>query len=389
LVIVHVITRLLRAGSEENTVATCLAQAQAGHEVYLVHGADWNPLYEGRCKGRVKLVKIDDLVHPVDARRDLAAVVALRRLFLELKPAVVHTHQSKAGIVGRLAARLARVPTIVHGVHVVPFVGVSRGKRMIYLTAERALAGITDAFINVSDGTRQILLEHSVGAARQHFVAHSGMELARFRAAAWPADWRALLGTDRKPPVVLMLAALEDRKRHVAFLEAFREVLVRVPDARLILAGEGPMRGAVEAAIDRLRLRTHVRLLGFHGQPEQLIALSDLTVLTSLREGLPRVVVQSMAGGKPVVITQLPGIAEIVRHGHNGIIVGADDVKRAAETVADLLLDPERLGRLSEGAAGTDVSSWEVDAMCKTITEIYGLVAPQVSSTLPVRPERL
>jgi glycosyltransferase involved in cell wall biosynthesis len=214
------------------------------------------------------------------------------------------------------------------------------------------------------------------------------MDLSRFRSAAWPPQWQALLGTARKPPVVLMLAALEDRKRHVEFLEAFRELLVRVPDAHLILAGEGPMRGTVEAAIDRLRLRHAVHLLGFHGQPEQLIALCDLTVLTSLREGLPRVVIQSMAGGKPVVITDLPGIAEIVRHGHNGIIVGADQVKQAADAVADLLLDRTRLNQLSEGAAGTDVSSWEVDAMCRTITQIYGHVSPQPAPDMPVAPER-
>jgi glycosyltransferase involved in cell wall biosynthesis len=375
MLIVHVITRLLRAGSEENTVATCLAQAAAGHEVYLLHGAEWNPIYEARCQGLVKLVRVADLVHPIDLRRDAAAVAAMRRMFLQWKPAVVHTHQSKAGIVGRFAARLAEVPTIIHGVHIVPFVGVSTGKRLVYLTAERALAGITSAFINVSDGTRQLCLDHGVGRAGQHFVAHSGMDLSRFRNASWPAEWQALLDTDRKPPVVLMLAALEERKRHIEFLEAFRGVLTRLPEARLLLAGEGPMRGAVEAAIDRLQLRSRVHLLGFYPQPEQLISLCDLTVLTSMREGLPRVIVQSLAGGRPVVTTELPGIGEIIDHGTNGVVVAANGVKQAAETCGDILLDRAHLKRLQDGAARTDVTRWGVDAMCETIAGIYQRVA--------------
>jgi glycosyltransferase involved in cell wall biosynthesis len=374
MLIAHVLTRLLRAGSEENTIATCLSQAEAGHDVVLIHGNESNSLQRERCGTAMQLIEIPDLVHPVNPRRDYRATLAMRNLFRKIRPLVVHTHQSKAGITGRIAARLAHVPVIVHGVHTLPFVNVGVAKKTIYLTAERAVAGFTNAFINVSEGTRQSCIEHAVGRPEQHFVAHSGFDVSRFQNATLPEDWRAIVGVSedqRKPPVVLMLAALEERKRHVAFLEVFERILQRVPDARLLLAGEGPARAAVEAAIASRNLSASVKLLGFYPSPERLIALCDLTVLTSVREGLPRVFIQSLAGGKPVVTTHLHGISEIVQDGVNGLIVPGEDLRHAADAVARLLTEPRVLRQMQAEAKRTDVSSWGVDSMCSTVFEVY------------------
>jgi len=379
MIIAHVITRLLLAGSEENTIASCLAQARSGHEVLLIHGNEWHPTQLANCGRDVKLIEIRDLVHEVNPRKDIRATRALRSLFLKTRPNVVHTHQSKAGIIGRCAARLANVPVIVHGVHILPFTGTGLAKKMMYLTAERGVARFTNAFVNVSEGTRQTCLDHAVGRPEQHFVAHSGFDIDRFRNAPWPDDWRAMLGVppnESKPPVVLMLAALEPRKRHVEFLEVFQRITARNPDVRLLLAGEGSTRPAVEQAIDTLKLGANVRLIGFHAHPEQLISLADLTVLTSLREGLPRVTVQSLAGGKPVITTVLPGIEEVVQHGVNGLITPGDDLRVTADAVADLLASPTRLERMQAAAARTDVSTWRVDSMCATLADIYDRFVP-------------
>jgi glycosyltransferase involved in cell wall biosynthesis len=374
MIVAHVITRLLRAGSEENTIGTCLAQADAGNQVVLIHGSEWSPTQAARCSSKMRLIEVKELVHAIDPRKDIQAIRTLRALFRDMRPTVVHTHQSKAGIIGRCAARLSRVPVIVHGVHIVPFASVGRMQKLVYLAAERAVAGCTDAFINVSEGTRQLYLQHAVGRPERHFVAHSGFDIERFQDATWPEDWRALCGVQEavdKPPIILMLAALEPRKRHIEFIESFERITQKVPDVRLLLAGEGPMRQAIEATIARLGLQTHIRLLGFSSVPEQLISLADMTVLTSTREGLPRVIVQSLAGGKPVVTTQLPGVAELITDGSNGLITPAEDLGCTANAVAELLLDVERLRLMQAGARQTDVSSWGMGAMCNTISGIY------------------
>ncbi len=376
--IVHVLTRLLRAGSEENTVASCRAQAAAGHEVHLVHGREFDPRWYEANTGGFGLVAVDSLVHPLAPGRDAVAFRDLRRLFRRLRPDVVHTHQSKAGIIGRLAAKAEGVPCIVHGVHIVPFVNVGPGQRGVYLAAERIAARVTDAFIDVSRGMRDVCVAAGVGRPNDHHVVHSGFDLDRFAAADWPEDWREILGVaegEAKPPVVLMLAAFEPRKRHCEFLEAFTAVVERHPDVRLILAGEGPHRAAVDAAVVRLNLEESVRVLGYRTDPERLIAFADLCTLVSTREGLPRVVMQYLVGGKTCVVSDLPGLDEVVQNGVNGIVTPSDDLASAAAAISRLLDDRAEHARLTAGALLSDLSSWRVEHMTAEIERVYGLAA--------------
>lgn len=372
--IVHVLTRLLRAGSEENTLACCLAQVKHGHEVLLVHGNEKDATLQASVAKTMRVVALETLVHPLSPSNDIAALRQLSRLLLEWHPDIVHTHQSKAGIIGRLAAKRANVPGIIHGVHILPFLDVGHAQKLTFLAAERVTAKVTRAFIDVSQSMRDICIAHHIGSPDQHHVVHSGFDLNRFSRARWPEQAARLLGIapgEPKPPVVLMLAALEPRKRHVEFIEAFVQVVDRIPDVRLILAGEGPTRPDVEAAIKRSPVASSIHLIGYHSEPEQLINMADVCVLTSMREGLPRVVMQYLAGGRPCVVSQIPGLDEIVRHGVNGIVTPAHDVDAAAAAVADLLENKAYHARLAEGAKCTDLSSWGLDAMCDSVETVY------------------
>ncbi|WP_018237161.1 glycosyltransferase [Ensifer sp. BR816] len=372
--IVHVLTRLLRAGSEENTLACCFAQANHGHEVLLVHGNEYDAALRASVGKAMRVVALDTLVHPLSPASDVAALRQLNSLLLEWHPDIVHTHQSKAGIIGRLAARQANVPGIIHGVHILPFLHVGNAQKLIFLAAERLTARFTRAFIDVSQSMRDICIAHHIGGPDQHHVVHSGFDLKRFSQARWPDETPRLLGIapgDPKPPVVLMLAALEPRKRHVPFIEAFAQVVERIPNVRLLLAGEGPGRPEVEAAIARSPVAGSIHLIGYHSAPEQLINLADVCVLTSMREGLPRVVMQYLAGGRPCVVSELPGLEEVVRNGVNGVVTPAQDVAAAAAAVADLLENEAYSARLADGARRTDLTSWGLDAMCDSVETVY------------------
>ncbi|TPK34302.1 glycosyltransferase family 4 protein [Mesorhizobium sp. B2-5-4] len=372
--IVHVLTRLLRAGSEENTLACCLAQARHGHEVLLVHGQEYDAGLRASVAGAIRVVTLEKLINSISPSRDISAFGQLTRLIRDWQPDIVHTHQSKAGIVGRLAAKEANVRCIVHGVHILPFVHVGNAQRLMFLAAERLAAKVTRAFIDVSQAMRDICIANHLGSPDQHHVVHSGFDLTRFANARWPQEPHLLLGTaagEPKPPVILMLAALEPRKRHVEFIEAFGQVVDRIPNVRLILAGEGPTRSAVEAAIERSPFANNVRMIGYHCEPERLISLADVCVLTSMREGLPRVVMQYLAGGRASVVSHLPGVEEVVKHGVNGIVTPAEDVGAAAAAIADLLQNERYRAQLAAGAKFTDLSSWGMDAMCDRVESIY------------------
>jgi glycosyltransferase involved in cell wall biosynthesis len=372
--VIHVITRLLKAGSEENTVATCLYQAKHGCHVTLVHGRDHHPEWSQELSRHFNVVKLDSLVHPIRPAEDIKALIALYRLFRGIRPEVVHTHQSKAGIVGRLAAAAAGVPAVMHTIHIAPFVNVTRVQRLLYLTAEKLCARVTDLFIPVSLGMRDAYLSEGIGKADMYNVIHSGMQLERFKSCQPPLDWRERIGgwsSAGRPKIILMLAAFEARKRHREFLRALAPRLCHRQDVCLLLAGDGPQRSQCEQETRQWDLRHQVRFLGHDSAPQELIALADLCMLTSEREGLPRVVVQYIASGKPVLLCPLSGIDELVRCGENGMISTSSDMDATVSEMFALLDDEPRLARLAAGAQSTDVSKWKEDVMGRRIEAAY------------------
>lgn len=370
--IVHILTRLLKAGSEENTLATCVSQAAAGHEVYVVHGTDYEKSYYESLP-QLKFIEIPNLVHPISVASDIGAFRRLSRLLKAMQPDIVHTHQSKAGILGRLAARNARVPIIVNGIHIVPFENVSIFKRAVYITAERFAARFTDLHISVSRGVMKLYIQARVGDPRDHRVVHSGFDLDRFINAT-PLDWRTIPELSRftsKPPIILMLAALEPRKRHVEFVRSFPRLLASIPNAQLLFVGAGPIKDAVEAAIKEYGLSESVHILGYRTDPEKLIAVSDVCTLVSEREGLPRVLMQYVAAGKPSVLTDLPGLDEVLENGVNGFLVPKNDIGGAIDHISALLKDPKLHAQISQGALASDLNSWRTATMCRRVLELY------------------
>ncbi|MEL6619004.1 MAG: glycosyltransferase [Pseudomonadota bacterium] len=375
--IAHVLTRLLRAGSEENTLETCRWQAAQGHRVTLIHGDTHDSYWDARMPEGVARIAVPEMVHPIRPAQDARAVARLRALYRDIAPDVIHTHQSKAGILGRMAARAVPQAVVAHGIHIVPFEGVARGRRALYIAAERMMARRTDVFIGVSEAVGRAYVDAGIARRGRVHCVRSGMDLSRFRAPARPDDWRDLLGVPiglaRPPRVVLMMAAFEPRKRHVPFLHAFARLARVLPDVKLLLAGRGPEEPQVRAAVRDLGLSHRVVFCGHRPDPEALFALADLSVLTSEREGLPRVVVQSIAAGCPPLVQDLPGLTEVLRHGENGWVADPQDMDGTARRIGSILGNPPLLARLRRGAEATDLGAWALEALGARTTALYGL----------------
>lgn len=376
--IVHIITRLLRAGAEENTLATSAGQMEIGHKVVILHGPDVHlPFAQARAPG-ARLIEIPALVREISLRKDIAATAQIRAVLRDLRPDVVHTHQSKAGIVGRLAAAMTRTPMVIHGVHILPFLAETGTKRAFYLGAEKLAAAMTHGYVHVSEEMRDACAAHKIGKKVPHWVVHSGFDLARFTDAPMPEDWRAMLDLPEgapKPPVIAMLASLESRKRHIALIKHLPAILAAVPKAHVVFAGEGEMRDLIASEITAQGLEGRVHLLGYRTDPERIIALADLCVLCSMREGLPRSVIQYLAGGRPALALHTEGIERVIRPGQNGAIFGTDDWAGLSAEIVALLQDDTRRAALAQGARATDLSSWNVDLMAPRTLTAYGDVA--------------
>ncbi len=372
--IVHVITRLLRSGSEENTIASCLHQMRAGHKVMLIHGREYDPSYYDELGHLLELRCVGKLVHPIHPWLDVLATREIANISRTERADVIHTHQSKAGIVGRAAASMARVRCIVHGVHIVPFEGVSKLERAIYIQAERLAARVTHGFIHVSHGTSAAYKTARIGPDSKHFIVRSGMDIERYSQTLVSDDGREAYAPEPdglRPIVILMLAAFEPRKRHAEFLRGFASAIDRARPIRLILAGDGPTRPDIEKQINTLGLGDRVILTGHHPNPERLIAQSDICVLASLREGLPRVVVQYLAGRKPVVVSPIHGIDEVVKPDINAIVVASQSAEDVARAAVQLACDESRLASLTQGAREADMSEWSFESMFSKLDLAY------------------
>ena len=384
--IVHILTRLRHAGSEENTLITAAHQRKCGHRITTIHGPDSEQAVIDKFAALGDVYEVPDLIRAMHPIADMRAIGEITHKLRKLRPDVVHTHQSKGGVVGRAAAKLAGVPTIIHGVHILAYVGEKPLKKAVYVMAERAVAPLTHAFIDVSRGMQEQCIAHRVGTLDNHFIAHSGMDLSRFFDASPPEDWREILKigpNDDKPVTFVMLAALEPRKRHKEFLTAFAKAATKTPDIRAVFGGDGEERARLEALADELGIGDKVSFLGYYPAPERLIALSDATVLTSAREGLPRVVMQSIAGGRPVIVTDLAGIDEIIDDGKNGVIIPTDDWDGLANELIAFATDNSKRAALQAAAASTSVTKWSIESMTARIDEAYDKA---MARTKPFRP---
>lgn len=373
--IVHIITRFIRGGADENTLYSCNGQARLGHEVYLLYGRESHADILGQLHPDVQLIRIESLVREINPLKDLRALFDIHSHLMNIRPDVVHTHTSKAGIIGRIAAKTSRSPIIIHGVHILPFLNVKPIEKLTYLACEKMLSPVTDAFVDVSTGMRKECLANLIGNDNNHFVIPSGMDVTHFQMAQ-PITLKELEESVPEPvmrwthaKLILMVAAFEERKRHMEFLDVFARIVQSNPDACLLLAGAGPLESAILAKVEALGLTGHVRVIGFRSDVARWIKTAQFCILSSEREGLPRVVVQYALGGKPIIATDLPGIDFIVQNDVTGFRVNS--VEEMEEPITRLLNDSAISIRLETGVSHVDLSPWSISYMNEKLEDLY------------------
>lgn len=310
-------------------------------------------------------------IHPA---RDAVTVLRLYRLIRRFRPHVVHTHTAKAGAVGRLAARLARVPAIVHTYHGHVLHGYfSPLRTRVFTAVERGLARVTDRLLVVSEAVRQDLLDRGIGDPARITVLPLGFDLAPFlESHRLRGQLRAELGVGAGDPLVGIVARLVPIKRHEDFLAAAALVARGVPAARFLVVGNGERRAELEALAERLGLAGRVRFVGWRRDLDRIYADLDLVVLTSANEGSPVSVIEAMAAGRPVVATRVGGVPDLVEDGTSGLLVPAGDPRGVADAVTALLEDPERRRAMGEAGRARVYPAFDAGRLLDGIDRLYG-----------------
>jgi len=369
----HVITRLTIGGSAENTVATMVALAAAGYAGPLAVGiAESEPPSVNDARGRgVRLLDVPALGREVGVR-DVAALAHLCRVMRVERPAVVHTHTSKAGFVGRLAARLAGVPAVIHQPHGHIFYGYYGGGRTaFYLALERLAARWTDRLVTLTERGIDEHLARNIGRREQYRTVPSGVPTAALRAAAPSRSVaRARLGLPDDAFVVAGLGRLVPVKGFDVLVAALRPLADAVPSARLVLIGDGPQRREPHAAARDLGVGGRLLITGVTSDIAGWLAAADVLAAPSRNEGMGRAIVEAMALGLPVVAAEVGGIPAVVADGETGWLVPPGDSLALAAALIELARD-EAL-RIKLGTAGvTRAEAFSTDVAHRAMRAIY------------------
>lgn len=340
----HVITRLIAGGAQENTILSCQGLSER-YDITLVsgppEGREGSLVEDARDRG-IRTVILPELVRPVCPLTDAAALAKLAGLFNAERPHIVHTHSSKAGIIGRAAAWEARVPVIVHTNHGLPFYDFQAlPVRALYWTLEWLATRVSDAVVCVGEVMKRKSIAARLGPAELFDVVASGIEVERFVAAR---SVRAELGIPEDGTVVGLVSRMAAHKGHRFLIDA------APAGAHLLFVGDGEER----AAVDRHAAARGVRAtFAGHVPPDRvpdLIASMDVLVHPSLWEGLPRAAVQALLVGRPVVAFDCDGASEVVIDGVTGRLVPPKSVDGLRRAIEDTLRLPDR-GR-AMGAEG-------------------------------------
>jgi len=375
----HVITRLILGGAQENTLHTVeLLHAIGRFDVTLVTGPALGP--EGSLLDQAKRAPFRTVVLPqmrraIHLTRDISTYRALKKLFRRERCDVVHTHSSKAGILGRLAARRAGVPVVVHTIHGLPFHPYQpRFTYRLYVALERMAARRADRIISVADAMTAQAVAAGVAPAGLFTTIYSGMDLDAFLAADADREaTRKKLGFGPDDLVVGKIARLFELKGHEYVFESFRRLAERFPTMKLMLVHDGIFRKKFERELERSRLLGRTVFTGIVPPDEipGLIAAMDVLVHASLREGLARTLPQALAVGRPVVSFDVDGAREVVFDDKTGYLVPARDVGALTAALEKLLADValrQRLG--AEGRRLVD-PMFRKERMVEQIAALY------------------
>lgn len=322
------------------------------------------------------------LAHKYDLRVLPRLVSLLRRRRID---AVVTVGCGDKMFWGRLAARIARLPVICSALH-------STGSPDRVGRLNRLLVPITDAFIAVARPHSRYLAEHEGCPAEKIRVVPNGVDSRRFQPRPADDDLRRRLGLSPGQLVVAMVAALRPEKNHELLLRAAVRIRQELPGACVLVVGDGPRRGMLEAMATELGLGQTVRFVGTQSDIPGVLALADVVVLTSHIEANPVSLLEAMAAEKPVVATRVGSVPETVLDGTTGYLVEPGDERRLAERIVELLRDRPRASAMGRAGRKEVLAHWTVEHMTHgyedLLSEIYdrkarGRQAPVEGDLLP------
>jgi len=377
--VIQVITKLELGGAQQLALHIARTMNRERFVPHLVCGQGGLLDQEAREDGRVPVWWVPHMLREIRPQMDILALWEIRRAIRQILLAsgqgglaIVHTHSSKAGILGRWAARLEGVPLIIHTYHGFGFHDWQTPMvRLVFQGIEQLTSRITHGLVMVSQAN--LVKAERCGIRPQILsrVIHGGIEIEKFRAARQDArQKREELGLGEGDKIVSMVSCLKPQKAPVDFVSVAGKVASQIPQAKFLLVGDGELRPQVNMAVAQADLQGRFQHLGWRRDVASILGITDVLVLTSLWEGFPLTLLQAMAAGVPAVVTRVDGSPEAILDGVNGFVLEPRDVEGMAARVVQLLRDPELRRKMGEEGRKR-VQEFDIDEMVRKQEKFY------------------
>ncbi|MCM8788171.1 MAG: glycosyltransferase family 4 protein [Candidatus Omnitrophica bacterium] len=377
--IAHVITRMIVGGAQENTLSTVIGLKNRKHDVFLISGPSTGP--EGSMETNVKkygisFIFIPELVRNISPMYDVIAFIKLGMNFRRNRFDIIHTHSAKAGFIGRLAAKLfSRKSKVIHTLHGPSFYPYQPALvKFCYMLSEKIAGFCTDYFISVSSVILERYLRRGIVKREKSCVIRSGFEVEKYRdALQFNHLIRNKLGVGKQDILIGMIGRLFPLKGQEYLLRVFAKISSNYPNIHLVLVGDGILKDSFERFVKQHNLQKRVHFTGLV-EPEKIpyfASAIDIGVHTSLREGLPRAVVQILAVGKPVIAFDIDGAREVIKDGLNGFLVPAKNETMLEEKLRFLIEHPEEVKKMGRYGQEMLFEEFSVEKMLAEIEKVY------------------
>lgn len=390
--VLHIITHLGFGGAQDNTLLTVEGHSRDRYEVHLATGQDYTDWEERGQNSADAFHVFPDLCRSVQPRTDRRALHQITQFLKEHKYDVVHTHSSKAGILGRIAAHRANVPVVIHTYHGFGWQvaraahdrrlqkHISSAKEQSFILVERYAASLSDGMIMVSELNKEEVIRMNLAPREKFVTIYSGIDLDRFNVNVERTSMCHSLGLSPDQPIIGTVGRLSPQKAPLDFVAAAKTVLQQKPDVQFIMIGDGPLASEVRQAIgDDQR----IRVFGYRDDVPEILSILDMFVLSSLWEGLGRAMTEAMIVGAPVAATAVDGVPELVTHKQTGLLSSPGDPTGLAENINWLLDHPEEAHQMTQRARDRVVPAFSAERMVTQIEVLYDRLLAEKGIDIP------
>lgn len=365
-----IITKLELGGAQKVAISICEKIDKTKFEPFLICGC--GGILDEETKNQIRVIFVKDLVREINPIKDLKALYSIYKILKQEKPDIVHTHSSKAGIVGRFAARMCGIKNIIHTIHGFSFNDTqSFLKKNLFISLEKLGAKISKYLIPVSVENTTKGLQNNIGTKEQYHYIRLGVDIENFKHFKDTPTLKKELDIDEKDFLVTTIGPFKPQKNLPDFIKTANEISKNNKNFKFVIVGDGTLRNEFEKLITDYNISQNIFLIGWRRDISNILHSSDFFVMTSLWEGLPISTIEALSCGLIPIVNDVDGQREIIKDGYNGFLIKPHDIKSIEEKILLLAKNSNLKNEMSENARKSIDYTFSIGHMIKQHEQLY------------------